>query len=156
MPRPRRDITRLLEEVAAGGDIYGLKPRRKIMDLAFVKDVVHQKMRNLKLLSDNGILLGAASDAGVHMMMGILPDELCRMTAAGLSNARALRSATVDAAKLLRVDDVGRIKRGYRGDFVLYDGNPLEDIEVVRKPSLVIRDGVPQIPGDREGLLQKI
>ena len=149
MPRPSRDITRLLNEVAAGEDIYGLKPRRKVMDLAFVKDLVFQKMRNLKLLSDNNILIGAASDSGVHMMMGILPEELCRMARAGLSNAQVLRSATVDAAKLLRVDDTGLIKQGYRGDFVLYDSNPLENIEAVRKPALVIRDGMPQISPDR-------
>ncbi len=144
-PRPEREITRLLEEVAAGEDVYGLKPRRKLMDLEFIKDLVFQKMRNAKLLSDNGILLGAASDSGVHMMMGILPDELCRLVAAGLTNAQALRSATSDAAKLLRVDDVGRIKPGNRGDFVIYDENPLEKIEAVKNPALVIRDGVPQI-----------
>jgi|GEM_PF-983027 len=148
MPRPRKDITRLLNEVAAGEDIYGLKPRRKLMDLAFIKNLVFQKMRNLKLLSDNNILIGAASDSGVHMIMGIIPEELCRMSKAGLSNIKALRSATCDAAKLLRVGDVGQIKQGYRGDFVLYDGNPLENIEAVRQPALVIRDGVPQIAPD--------
>ncbi|RJP34053.1 MAG: hypothetical protein C4536_03265 [Actinobacteria bacterium] len=149
LPRPRGDITRLLHEVAAGQDIYGLKPRRKIMDLAFVRDLVFQKMRNLKLLADSGILIGAASDAGVHMMMGILPEELCRMTEAGLSNAQALRSATIDAARLLRVDDVGRIKAGYRGDIVLYENDPLENIAAVRSPALVMRDGVPHTPLDR-------
>ncbi len=50
-----------------------------------------------------------------------------------------------DAAKLIRVDDVGAFKEGYLGDFVLYEKDPLEDIEVVREPSLVIRDGVPQV-----------
>lgn len=145
LPRPRKEISRLLEEVAAGGDVYGLKPRRKLMELAFIKDLVFQKMRNLKLLADHDILIGAASDSGVQMMMGILPDELCRMVASGLGNAQALRSATVDAAKLLRVDDVGRIKPGFRGDFVIYEDNPLGNIEAVRNPALVIRDGVPQV-----------
>lgn len=147
LPRPKRDISRLLREVAAGEDIYGFRPRRKLMELAFVRDLTSRKMRNLKLLSDAGILLGAASDSGVHMMMGILPEELCRMAAAGLSNAKVLRSATVDAARLLRVDDAGRIRKGYRGDFVLYDIDPLENIEAVRKPALVIREGVPHFPG---------
>ena len=104
-----------------------------------------QKMKNAKLLADNDILLGAATDSGVHMMMGILPDELCRLAASGLTNAQALRSATCDAARLLKVDDVGRIKPGNRADFVIYDKNPLEKIEAVRKPALVIRDGVPQV-----------
>ena len=144
LPRPRRDIARLLEDVAAGRDIYALKPRRKMMDLAFVKDFVLQKERNAKRLSDAGILLGAGSDSGVHMMMGILPDELCRMAGAGIANAKVLRSATADAAKLLRVPDVGRLKPGYRADIVLYDENPLEHMASIRKPALVMRDGVPQ------------
>lgn len=144
LTRPEKAISKLLNEVVAGKDIYGLKPRRKLMELAFIKDLVITKMHNAKLLSDNDILLGAASDSGVHMMMGILPEELVRLTRAGLSNAKALRSATHDAAKLLRVEDVGWIKKGYRGDFVLYDDNPLLNIEAVRTPALVIRDGVPQ------------
>jgi imidazolonepropionase-like amidohydrolase len=145
-PKPRKHLARLLEDVAAGRDIHGLKPRRKLMELAFIKDMVFQKMRNLKKLSDHHIPIGAATDAGVHMSMGILPDELCRMSRAGLSNARVLRAATTDAAKLLGIHDVGRIQPGFRGDMVLYEKDPLEEIEALRKPVFVMRDGVPMVP----------
>lgn len=145
LPRPAREIKRLLEDVAAGRDVYGLKPRQKLMELEFIRDLVFQKMKNAKLLSDHGILLGAATDSGVHMMIGILPDEIVRLAASGLGNARALRSATCDAAKLLRIDDVGRIRPGNRGDLVIYEEDPLQNIEAIRKPALVIRDGVPQV-----------
>jgi imidazolonepropionase-like amidohydrolase len=143
LPKPRRHIQRLLRDVADGRDIYGLQPSRKLMELAFVKDLVFQKMRNLKRLSDHGIPIAAATDAGVHMSLGILPDELCRMSRAGVSPARVLRSATIDAAKLLRIDDAGRIRPGCRADMILYGRDPLLDIEAVRKPEFVMRDGVP-------------
>jgi len=146
LAKPRRHIARLLRDVAAGRDICGLTPRRRLMELAFVKDMVLQKMQNLKRLSDAGIPIGAATDAGVHMYMGILPDELCRMTRAGLRPAQALRTATTGAARLLGIDEVGRIRPGFRADLVLYEGNPLENIESVKKPVFVMRDGVPVIP----------
>lgn len=151
LPRPKQHIERLLREVAAGEDIYGLKPRRMLMELAFVKDLVYQKMENLRRLVDHNILVGAATDSGVHMLMGMLPEELCRMKQAGLSNAQVLRAATLDAAKLLRVDDVGQIKEGFRADLVLYESNPLENIETVREPALVLRDGVPHPVPNRDG-----
>jgi hypothetical protein len=44
------------------------------------------------------------------------------------------------------VPDVGRLKPGYRADVVLYGENPLKHIESIRMPTLVMRDGVPQIP----------
>jgi len=143
LPKPVRHMQRLLRDVADGRDLYGLRPPRKLMELAFVKDLVFQKMRNLKRLSDHGIPIGAATDAGVHMFLGILPDELCRMARAGMSHARVLQSATIDAAKLLRIDDAGRIRPGCRADLVLYGRDPLQDIEAVRKPEFVMRDGVP-------------
>jgi imidazolonepropionase-like amidohydrolase len=145
LPKPQRHIARLLRDVAAGRDIYGLKPPRKLMEFEFIKDLIFQKMQNLKKLSDNNILVGAATDAGVHMFMGILPDELCRMSKAGLNNTQVLRTATIHAARLLHIDDVGQIKKGFRGDMVLYKNDPLEDIEALKKPEFVMRDGVPII-----------
>jgi KH/beta-lactamase-domain protein len=49
-----------------------------------------------------------------------------------------LRAATADAARLLRLDATGRIQKGFQADLVLYDRDPLTDIEAVKKPGLVI------------------
>ena len=145
LPKPRRHLERLLRDVAAGRDVYGLKPRRKLMELQFIKEMLFQKMRNLKKLSDHHIRIGAATDSGVHMCMGLLPHELCRMVRAGMSNAQVLRAATINAAKLLRIHDVGRINPGFRGDLVLYEDDPLEEIETIKKPEFVMRDGLPVV-----------
>jgi imidazolonepropionase-like amidohydrolase len=52
-----------------------------------------------------------------------------------------MRAATSAAAALLRLPDIGRVGEGAAADLVLYDANPLEDVEAVRKPSMVMRAG---------------
>ena len=48
-------------------------------------------------------------------------------TAFGLSKAHALAAITIDAARILGVDDrVGSIARGKDGDLALFDGDPFE------------------------------
>ena len=45
----------------------------------------------------------------------------------GLGHERALKSITLDAAKMLGIDDqFGSIEVGKVGDLVLYDGDPFE------------------------------
>jgi len=121
------------------------------MELAFIRDLVQTKTTNLKRLVDRGISIGAATDAGVHMFLGILPEELCRMSRGGIPPVRALRSATVDAARILRIDDAGRIRSGFRADLVLYGDDPLADMEALKTPELVMRDGVPVLWKDTVG-----
>ncbi|MEX1993666.1 MAG: hypothetical protein WD929_03300 [Steroidobacteraceae bacterium] len=48
----------------------------------------------------------------------------------------------VDAARLLRVDDRGRLREGLLADIVAVPGNPLEDIRVVEDVRFVMKDGV--------------
>jgi len=143
LPGPRRQMGRLLAELASGRDLVGLRPPRRLMELGFVRDGLHTKMRNLKRLAERGLPIGAASDAGVHLFLGMLPHELCRMRRAGMPAARVLRSATVDAARILRLSDVGRVLPGYRADLVLVARDPLADMEALKDPDLVMRDGVP-------------
>ncbi|RFU75717.1 amidohydrolase 1 [Trichoderma arundinaceum] len=57
-----------------------------------------------------------------------------------------LRSATVNAAKLLmKGDELGQIKEGFAADFLVLDGNPLEDIALLDRAEenilAVIKDG---------------
>ena len=45
----------------------------------------------------------------------------------GLRHDRALKAVTLDAAKLLGIDDkYGSIEKGKAADLVLYDGDPFE------------------------------
>jgi len=67
--------------------------------------------------------------------------ELVYMTEWGMTPLQAMRAATANGAELLRLPAVGTIERGRAADLVLYDGNPLEDIEAVLSPRLVVKAG---------------
>ena len=58
--------------------------------------------------------------------------ELEMMADAGLTPAQVLRSATVDAARALRLDDIGALTPGAWADFVVLDRNPLADVRNTR------------------------
>ena len=60
----------------------------------------------------------------------------------GVSNAFALYSATSLNAKLAGIDDItGSIEAGKQADIIVADGNPLEDVKVLRNLSMVIAQG---------------
>ena len=65
------------------------------------------------------------------------------MTNAGMSNKDALKSATIETAKLLRVEDIlGQIKPGMLADIIAFHKNPIEDISTVENVSFVMKDGI--------------
>ena len=80
------------------------------------------------------------TDAGV-LAHGQNAKELVALTDAGLTPAEALRAATVDAAGLLQRRELGEIKVGAVGDFVVVSGDPLQDIHLLERPDLVVRAG---------------
>ncbi|HZU28720.1 MAG TPA: amidohydrolase family protein, partial [Bryobacteraceae bacterium] len=70
-----------------------------------------------------------------------LHEELELMVKAGLKPVEALRTATINPARFLDGDDLGRIAPGYVADLVLLDGNPLEDIRNTRRIAAVVSEG---------------
>ena len=68
--------------------------------------------------------------------------ELRLLVQAGLSPVDALLAATRDAARLLGVDSIGILTKGKPADFVVLDGDPLQDISNVGKVERVIQGGV--------------
>jgi len=66
--------------------------------------------------------------------------ELRRMVEHGRSPADALRAATGEAADRLQLP-VGYLRPGFAADLVLVDGNPLQDITVTERISLVVLQG---------------
>jgi imidazolonepropionase-like amidohydrolase len=64
------------------------------------------------------------------------------MVEAGMPPAEALRTATVHAAEVLGLTDIGQLAPGFRADIVAMPGDPLADIAVVKKVDFVMKDGV--------------
>ena len=89
-----------------------------------------------------GVRIACGTDAGTPFNPhGSAPQEMVRMVEWGLRPLAALQAATSNAAILLRQDDVGSVEQGKVADLVLFEGNPAEDIELVLKPTVVLRAG---------------
>jgi imidazolonepropionase-like amidohydrolase len=88
-----------------------------------------------------GVKIGFGTDAGVSLH-GDNADEFLFMVEAGLPPARALQTATVNAAEVLGVTDIGQLAPGFRADVVAMPGDPLSDIQAVKRVDFVMKDGV--------------
>jgi imidazolonepropionase-like amidohydrolase len=91
---------------------------------------------------DAGVSIAMGTDAGTPFnFFADIPQELAYMVDYGLSPADALEAATVNAADLLGLDDVGRVAEGYRADLVVLDADPTEDVSAWRNPEAVFAAG---------------
>jgi len=61
--------------------------------------------------------------------------------ASGLTPQEALKAATSEAAKALRIDYIGAIVPERAADLVVVDGNPIQEIRDTRNVVMVLRDG---------------
>ncbi len=80
---------------------------------------------------------------GPHQIAGLSTfDKMERVVEAGLRPYDALRALTITPAKALgNLALAGTIAVGKNADFMLVDGNPLENLDVLRKPSGVMAQG---------------
>ena len=89
-----------------------------------------------------GVNIAMGTDAGTPFNhFADIPQEMEYMVEYGLSADQALEAATVNAADLLGLENVGRVAEGYRADLVLLDANPTEDITAWRDPVSVFSAG---------------
>lgn len=90
----------------------------------------------------DGIKIAFGTDSGVSAH-GDNAQEFSLMVEAGMSEADALLSATVNTAELLGVSDIlGTIEAGKLADIIAVEGNPLDDISLMEQVSFVMKDGV--------------
>jgi imidazolonepropionase-like amidohydrolase len=92
--------------------------------------------RVVKILNDSGVKLLLGVDSGFrYVLPGFsIQDELRLRVEAGLTPYQALRMATADAAEFLdRPDHAGVVSVGKRGDLILLQANPLDDVSNVSR-----------------------
>jgi imidazolonepropionase-like amidohydrolase len=96
--------------------------------------------RSLRLAVEAGVRIAAGSDLAPRPHVD-LTTEL-RLLAAVLGDAAALKAATSEAARLLRLDDDrGRVEPGLRADLVLLDGTDLDVTDLPGRIRAVWHDG---------------
>ena len=89
-----------------------------------------------------GVKIAFGTDSGVSAH-GDNWQEFILMTKAGMPNSIALKSATIESAKLLRMDDrLGRIQPNMLADIIGMAKNPLDDISAVSDVGFIMKDGV--------------
>ena len=78
--------------------------------------------------------------AGTDNLPGFtLHRELELYVEAGIANADVLRIATINAARVVGADHaIGRIAPGYAADLIALDGNPLDDINALRRVAMTL------------------
>ena len=121
--------------------------------------IVPLQAENVRLLNDAGVILLAATDVGIPMLVpGLsLHEELELLVAAGLTPLAALRAATVNPARVLGLaDELGSVEAGKLADLVLLDADPLADIANTQRIRAVVADGRVYRRGDLDALLSGI
>jgi imidazolonepropionase-like amidohydrolase len=112
---------------------YAVEKAMKLAEVA--RDAFRRSIRA-------GVPIACGTDAGTPFNPhGNTTHEIVRMVEWGLTPLRAMRAATSAAADLLRLPSVGRVVEGAAADLVLYDANPIEHVEAVLKPAMVMKAG---------------
>ncbi len=105
------------------------------------QSAIHSHVAGFRSAHRAGIALAMGTDSGVPFTHhGSNLDELVHLVAMGLSPQEAIRVATLDSARLLKLEDrIGSLDEGKMADLVIVDGNPLDDIAVLRAPENIRR-----------------
>lgn len=85
---------------------------------------------------------GVRYAVGTDSMHGLLPFEMIKLTDWGARPADALLAGTRWAAECCRVEDrTGTLEEGKLADLITLRGNPLEDINALERPGLIMQAG---------------
>jgi imidazolonepropionase-like amidohydrolase len=112
-------------------------------DLAESREYRARKRESVVHALEAGLKLAAGSDCWTSAWRAeAMANELCDLVAFGCNPMQALQAATGWAAEAMGWDDIGTLAPEKLADLVAVDGDPLVDIEVMRKVSLVLCEGV--------------
>ncbi len=84
--------------------------------------------------------IALGTDAGVYPH-GDNAKEIALHVELGQSAINAIRSATINTAKLFGVTDRGQIKKGMLADIIAVKGDPLKDITLLENINFVMKNG---------------
>jgi imidazolonepropionase-like amidohydrolase len=108
-----------------------------------VKLFIEEHRNSFQKAYQAGVKVAAGTDAGTPFNHpGLLADELAMMMKEGMTSYEAIQSATITAAQCIKADDrIGSIEREKCADLILVEGNPLENISVLKEVRKVYQNG---------------
>ncbi len=125
--------------VAAQAKIPGYFPEIVRPKAAAIGPVIRETFKKAHLA---GVKIAFGTDTGVSPH-GENAREFDLMVAGGLSPMKAIQSATLTAAQLLRIDDrLGTLEPRKLADVIAVKGNPLTDIKAMHNVVFVMKEGV--------------
>jgi imidazolonepropionase-like amidohydrolase len=86
--------------------------------------------RSLAKMNAAGVKIALGTDGGIPWSHHL---EMEDMVAAGMTPSQVISAATRNAAEFLRLKDHGTVAAGKSADFLVLDGNPLDDIKNTRR-----------------------
>ncbi|MEP3208319.1 MAG: amidohydrolase family protein [Maribacter sp.] len=115
---------------------------------AFFDDVTDKNeylLHNFKLLKERNVqmILGTDSSLPGTYAGSTYLQEIDALKAYGLSNFDILAGGTYHASRLFLEDpDFGSIEPGKKANLLLIDGNPLENIGLIKSPVTIVMNGI--------------
>lgn len=105
----------------------------------------------IRMARSAGVRIVAGSESGAAPCPhSSLIEELGALLSAGFTNMEAIKSATSVAAKALGIgEDVGSLEIGKLADIITVEGNPLEDINALKRMKMVLKEGKDILSGNR-------
>jgi imidazolonepropionase-like amidohydrolase len=104
-------------------------------------DRIVQKKKSFALALESGVDIVFGGDVGVFPH-GENYREMELMVYYGMQPLNVLQSATSVNARIFHLDDLGRIQPEYLADIIAVEGNPIENIALMREVKFVMKDGV--------------
>ena len=92
----------------------------------FKRELIHQTIANPGMLENAGAEVSIITDSPFNPIHG-LRDNVIMAIREGLNESTALKTVTINPARILGVDDrVGSLTPGKDADFLIFDGEPLD------------------------------
>jgi len=109
--------------------------------LAKARAILPLRRAGFKATLDAGIPVAYGTDIGVFPHEQVAAD-FRYLVSYGMTPLQAIQSATLTAARLLRLEDrAGTLQPGHWADIIAVDGNPLEDVTILERVRWVMKDG---------------
>ncbi|HEY3401424.1 MAG TPA: amidohydrolase family protein [Geothrix sp.] len=109
--------------------------------LAKARAILPLRRAGFKVALDAGIPIAYGTDIGVFEHRQVAMD-FRYLVSYGMTPLQAIQSATVVAARLLRLEaEVGTLEAGRAADLIAVDGDPLKDITTLERVPFVLKGG---------------